>query len=229
MNKSSGSILVLLTGAVLMAYTMFRSVHLVQSTLPQDSQIMGYAALFGLDAALIAWTIYKARSARGDKQHAIAMFMVILQLFGIGGTLIADTWLVADPENAPDVIQIIALWVVPLIIATNVAAITSAHLCDPAAEIRNAQRDLEDELERQVADHLRQNKGKIASNVTQAAADHRAAEMLAQFMRERGNGGLQLHGGNGHKADAILAAEGSEPPQVQPKSGRRKRPVTGNE
>jgi hypothetical protein len=68
MNKSSGSILILLTGAVLMAYTMFRSVHLVQSTLPVDSQVMGYAALFGLDAALIAWTVFKARSARGDKR-----------------------------------------------------------------------------------------------------------------------------------------------------------------
>lgn len=183
MNRSSGNILILLVGGVLMIYTAYRSLHVVQATLPPEAQIVGYAALAGLDGALLAWTLFKARSARGDKQNAIATFMICLQLAGITATLIGDTVLTSDPtELTAGYLRTVTLWAVPLIIATNVAATVVVHLVDPAQEIFNAKREVQDEIERQVAEHLRQNAAQIAAQVTPAAADHRAAELLAEFM-----------------------------------------------
>ena len=214
MNKSSGRIFILVTGAVLMAYTMFRSVHLVQSTLPPGSQVMGYAALFGLDAALLAWTLFKTQTARGNTQHAVATFMIILQLLRIGATLVADTWLVADPETAPSTIRIVALWLVPIIITVNVAAITAVHLTDPTAEIRNAQRDLQDEIERQVAEQIRQQRGQIASSVSPTAARKYADDLLAQFTSALGGGEQQAQ-----QMMVMASEEGG--PLAEPKSRGR--------
>ena len=189
MNRASGNILILMIGGVLMVYTAYRSLHVVQSTLPPEAQIVGYAALAGLDGALIAWTLYKARSARGEKQNAIATFMICLQLCGITATLIGDTVLTSDPSNVTrDYLRMITLWAVPLIIATNVAATVIVHLVDPAQEIFNARREVRDEIERQVAEHLRQNASQIAAQVTPVAAQHRANELLAEFMRQKENG-----------------------------------------
>lgn len=190
MNRASGNILILMIGGVLMVYTAYRSLHVVQSTLPPEAQIVGYAALAGLDGALIAWTLYKARSARGEKQNAIATFMICLQLCGITATLIGDTVLTSDPSNLTrEYLRTITLWAVPLIIATNVAATVIVHLVDPAQEIFNARREVRDEIERQVAEHLRQNAAQIAAQVTPVAAQHRANELLAEFMRQKENGG----------------------------------------
>lgn len=193
MNKSSGNIMLLVTAGILMAYTAFRSVHLVQGTLPPGSEIMGYAALFGLDFSLIAWTVFKMFGARGEKQHAIATYMVCIQIAGVGATLLADTWFVADAQNAPAVIGMIALWIVPIIITINIAAVTATHLSDPSAEIRNAKNQLEDEINKQIAEQLRNNRGQIAGSITPEAARLYADEMLTQFMMTSRNG----HGHNG--------------------------------
>lgn len=213
-----------------MVYTAARSVHLVQTTLPPGSEIMGYAALFGLDFALIAWVVFKMFGARGDKQHAISTFMIVLQVVGVGACLLADTWTVADPGHSPEVIGLIALWVVPGVITINVGAVTAVHLSDPTHEIRNAQNTLEDELNKQVAEYLRQNRGQIAGSVTPQAAQHRASELLAQFVasqqQEQPDGALEgiraRLSGNGHGGPSgrVLAADGSEPVGV----GRKRKP-----
>jgi hypothetical protein len=181
MNRSSGNILLLLVGAFLLLYTAGRSVHIVQSTLPPGEEVMGYSALAGLDGALIAWVAFKMRSARGDKQHAIAMLMIVLQLFGLALTVIGDTVLTADPAGAPDQLRLIVLWMVPAVIVSNVAATVAVHLADPGQEITNAKRALEDELERQVAEYIRNNMAQLAATVAPTAAQHRAAELLASF------------------------------------------------
>ena len=120
-----------------------------------------------------------------------------------------------------------SLWLVPLIIAANVVAYTAAHLADPSAAIRNAERDLEDELHRQVADQIRQNKAQIAQDVSLVAAQHKAEEMLAQFAsKQKANTGNRvasilsgfLHTGNDKEQVDLAAAEGDTPPQVRPKS-----------
>lgn len=186
-SKATGNILILIVGGILLLYTCARSLHVVQSTLPPESQIVGYAALAGLDGALVAWSLFKARSARGDKQQAIASLMIVVQLAGIMATLIGDTILTADPTEATaTALRTITLWIVPLIIGTNVAATVVIHMVDPAQEVYNAKREVQDEISRQVAEHLRQNAAQIAARVTPAAAEHRADELLAEFMRAQG-------------------------------------------
>ncbi len=185
-QNSIGNILVLIVGTVLLVYTGARSVHVVQSTLPADSQVVGYAALAGLDGALIAWTIFRIKSARGDKQMAISLLMICLQLVGVVLLTLGDTLLVADPAGSPPAIRMIVLWAVPIIIGANVAASIAVHLTDPSNAVAQARRGFEDELQRQVAEHLTSRAPEISAGVAPAAAERRAAELLAELV---GGGG----------------------------------------
>jgi hypothetical protein len=215
MNKKAGDILILMVGAVLLVYTAYRSLHVVQSTLPPDAQVIGFAALFGLDFALLAWTVFKAKSARGDVQNAIAMFMIILQWVGVTALTLGDTLLTADPGNAPGYIRAVALWAAPIVISINVGAAIAVHLADPTREIEAARRSVQDEIQKQVAEQLRQNAAQIASMVTPVAADHNAKELLAEFMSGPS--------GNGQKpAGMVFTSEGAEVGQ-NPKATKRKR------
>lgn len=215
MNRKSGDILILLVSAVLLVYTAYRSLHVVQTTLPPDAQILGYVALFGLDFALVAWTVFKAKSARGDMQHAIAIFMILLQWVGVTALTLGDTLLTADPVNAPSYIKMIALWAAPIIISVNVGAAILVHLSDPQAAIHNARRDVQDEIERQVSETLKQNAGQIASQIAPTAAAQRAAELLAEF--ELRGGQAQAVGNwtfpwpkNGSKAKTVTTEAGGK-------------------
>lgn len=202
-----------------MVYTAYRSLHVVQSTLPADAQPLGYAALFGLDFALVAWTVFKAKSARGDAQHAIAVFMIVLQWVGVTALTLGDTLLTADPEHAPEYIRVVALWAAPIVIAVNVGAAIAVHLTDPEREIEQARRAVQDEIQRQVAEQLRTNAAQIAGQVAPVAADHRAKELLAEFMQKPGgNGNVR---GNGH---VVMASEGEQAalvPKAKAKAKRR--------
>jgi len=150
-------------------------------TLPSDARVKAYIGLAGLDGGLIAWTVFKMKSARGDMQHAIATFMIILQLFGVGLTSVGDALIHQNIEAMPEYVKTAVVWGVPLIIITNVAAITAVHLSDPRQEIERAQRNLEDEIEKSVAEHLRQNAAQIAAKVAPKVAEHRAEELTAPF------------------------------------------------
>jgi hypothetical protein len=73
---------------------------------------------------------------------------------------------------------------------SNVIAVVVAHLLDPAQTLRDAQRSLEDELQWQLADHLRQNAAQVASGAVPEAAAHKQAEMVAGFLAStRGKNG----------------------------------------
>jgi len=195
-------------GAVLMAFTMYRSLHVVQSTLDADGQILGYAALAGLDGGLLGWTLYKMNSARGDTQNAIAMFMIVLEWVGVAGLVVADTLLTADAANAPSYIRVIALWCVPVVISINVGAIIATKLADPGRQIETARRAVQDEIQRQVADQLREASAQIAGRVSPTAAAHHTDAMLAEYLRTFSGDGKDV---------VTFAQEGSESPK------RRKR------
>lgn len=181
MNKKSGTILLLCVGGLLLAYTAFRSFDILRQTLPPDAQIMAYIGLAGLDGGLIAWTVFKMKSARGDTQQAIATFMVVIQLAGVALTSIGDSLMYSAGERMPDYILTAVVWGVPAIIALNIAAVTVVHLSDPTRELEQARRQVRDEIEKQVAAHLRENAGQIASKVVPEAARHNADEVLATF------------------------------------------------
>lgn len=218
MNKRAGDILILIVGAVLMVYTAYRSIHVVQATLPPDAQPLGFAALFGLDFALVAWTVFKAKSARGDAQQAIAMFMIVLQWVGVTALTLGDTLLTADPANSPEYIKLMALWAAPIVISINVGAVVVVHLTDPAREIERARSAVQDEINRQVAEQLKSNAAQIAGRVAPVAADHRANELLSEFMNKSSGNGQKPSGG------LVFASEGAGVEVVQdPKAGKRKR------
>jgi hypothetical protein len=166
-----------------MAFTMYRSLHVVQTTLDADGQVLGYAALAGLDGGLLAWTVYKMKSARGDAQHAIAMFMIVLEWIGVAGLVVADTLLTADAASAPAYIRVIALWCVPVVISLNVGAIITVHMVDPQRAIEAARRTVQDEIQRQVAEQLKEASAQIAGQVSPTAAKHHAEGLLAEYVR----------------------------------------------
>jgi hypothetical protein len=182
----------LVIGGLLLGYTAFRSMDILRNTLPPDAQVLAYIGLAGLDGGLLAWVLYLRHSARGDAQRAVAMFMVVLELAGVALTSIGDSLLHTTGAQMPEYVLTAVTWGVPAIIALNIVAITVVHLSDPGAQIENAKRQLEDEVQRQVAEQLRQNLAQIAGQVTPSAAAHQAHELLASF-RVGQNGDSPMH------------------------------------
>lgn len=145
MNRSTGNIILGVSSLFLMVYTAIRSLHIVQESLPADLQIIGYAALWGLDGGLLVWFIVDLYSAQSERQRAISGLMIVLQIIGLGLAVVGDTVLVSDPTGAPAVLRVAVLWALPLIIVANVAAGVMYHQADPGA--LQARREREAELE----------------------------------------------------------------------------------
>ena len=206
MNENrGGSLLVWLVTIVLMIFSASRSVHLIQTTLPRDGQVMAYAALAALDGGVLGWFFFVTRAAAPGNQRTVGYLLLIVDLLGVVSALLADTWLVAGEDAA--MVGMVALWVLPLIIGANIIGAYVAHLLDPAQALRDAQRAVTHELEAQKAMHLRENAPSIAAGVAQAAAIHEAAQMTARFQAANTNGN--------HKVD--LEAEGVPAPKVKRK------------
>jgi len=201
MNKSgSGSVLLWLITIALIVFTASRSVHLIQSTLPGDSQMLAYAALAGLDGGVLAWLFWTTRSAQGGVQRTIGTLMIVVDLVGIAGAVLGDTMLVADAGNQ-ELVGMVAIWVVPIIIVANICATVVAHVFDPSQAIRDAERSVQDELQRQKAEYMKANAASIAAEVAQLAGQHAAKEMVA---------GFQAAHRNGQNAGTVFASDGSE-------------------
>jgi hypothetical protein len=210
-NKNgSGSVLLWLITIALIAFTASRSVHLIQFTLPADSQMLAYAALAGLDGGVLAWLFWTTRSAQGGVQRTIGTLMIIVDLCGIAAAVLGDTMLVAD-EGSKALVGMVAVWIVPLVIVANIVACVVAHIFDPQQAIRDAERAVTDELQRQKAEYMRANAASIAAEVAHQAGQHAAREMVA---------GFQSAHRNGHEA-ATFAEDGDDGVSLG-KSRRRK-------
>lgn len=210
-NRSMGSIMLLLVGGLLLAYSAFRSIHILGQTLPADAQMMAYIGLAGLDGGLIAWVLYIITGgARGDTQRAISTLMVVVQLVGVAITSIGDAVLTTDPAGAPGYIRIIVMWGVPAIIAANIVAITAVHLADPRQAIDRAERALRDEIDKQVAERLQAQAQQTAAKVAPQAAEARERELLARY--DQHELALAGNGANGHAPKAIAPKRGAQGP-----------------
>ena len=126
--------------------------------------------------------------------------MIIVDLVGIAGAVLGDTMLVAS-EGSKDLVGMVAIWIVPIIIVANVTATVVAHIFDPQQAIRDAERAVQDELQRQKAEYMKANAASIASEVAQLAGQHAARQMVAGFQASH-------HNGNG--ADVAFAKDGSD-------------------
>ncbi len=197
--NSSGSVLLWIITIALLIFTAARSVDLIQSTLPDQSKVLAYAALAGLDGGVLAWLFWTTRNARGGIQRTIGSLMIVVDLAGISAAVIGDTIRIADPGDKT-LVATVAIYVVPVIIVANIIATVTAHLFDPDQALRDAQRAIHDELEWQKARHLRDNAATIAQEVAQRAAIHEAEQMVARFE------GAQAFSHNGDRAKEMSGA-----------------------
>ena len=232
-QNNGGAVLIWIIAIALLAFTGFRSVHLVSSTLPADAQVLGFAALAALDLGVLGWLIFATRGARGS-QRTIATLMICVDLVGITAATLGDTMLIGGGDAARSMVSTIALWIVPIVVVANVAATIATHLLDPDQALRDAKRALSDELDWQLATSLRENAGTTAAGAIPEAVKHQQREMVARFMsglqtiEQVGN---KTSNGKPHPADmATLNSEGSNVyavgvpvPAERPKSNGRKR------
>jgi len=186
----------IISGALLI-YTAARTVSLVQSTLPEGSQIFAFAALFALDFGLIAWLHFATHGARGS-QRLIAVLMVVVDLAGISAAVIADTMRSVDPVASADTIRIAAMFMIPIIVVLNIAATVATSLLSPDQKIRDAKRALADELELSMAAHMSENADAIAAKASPEAAQHQIDNVVSKFLSTaRGSTGDKASRGNG--------------------------------
>lgn len=217
-NNRGGQVFIWLITLGLLAYTAFRSVDLVQSTLPNNIRITAYAALAGLDGGVLAWLFWTTRAARGGIQRTIGTLMVVVDLAGVAAAVLGDTMLTANAGDA-GTITLISVWLIPIVIVANIAATIIAHLFDPDQALRDAQRSVSDALELHKAEWLKANAASIAAGVAPEAAEHMARQMVSSFQANSRNG-------NG-KATAFQAAFPSGPavpasePNLVPKSKKK--------
>jgi hypothetical protein len=164
----------------LLIFTGFRSIHLVQSTLPGDAQVLGFAALAALDFGVLGWTFYANGGARGS-QRMVAILMVIVDMAGVAAAVIADTLLVSTGDQYGSLVTTVAAWILPIVVVANVAATISTKLMDPDVLLANAKREVSDSLELGTINHLRQNQQQIAARAMPEAAQHVEDELVSGF------------------------------------------------
>ena len=182
--------------------------------------MLAYAALAGLDGGVLAWLFWTTRSAQGGIQRTIGTLMIVVDLVGIAGAVLGDTMLVADAGNQ-EIVGMVAIWIVPLIIVANITATVIAHIFDPAQAIRDAERSVQDELQRQKAEFMRANAATIAAQVAEEAGIHAAGQMVAGFRATFGNNG----NGNGRGAPQVFSSDGGAGATL-PKRNHHKKPPT---
>lgn len=222
-ENKGGSLVVWIITIILMVFSASRSVHLVQTTLPQgDGQIMGFAALAALDGGVLGWFIFCTRGAAPGRQRVIGYIMLIVDLVGVVAALLGDTWLVAGQDAK--LVGMVALWLLPIIIGLNVIGAYTAHLMDPSQALRDAEHQMQHELEKQRAEHIKANAGQISQAVSKVQAEQYMAEMLARFEGASGGGGgsgikemlerimSTRNNGNGK---VTMAEDGAQVPKVK--------------
>lgn len=155
--KKSSNIFITLIKIGLICYTMIRTVDLVMATMPSGIQIFGVVAIFGLDIALLAWDNYSADpyKARSDGQHKVGVIMIVVNLIGVGAAMIADSMRIVDPGTYSSAISVISIWVISIVILSNVAALVAVNQLDPDRAEAQAAAEHERKLAGMQAQHER--------------------------------------------------------------------------
>jgi hypothetical protein len=206
-----GDILLLLVNGGAVAYSAARSWHVISNSLPPEMMIFGVVALAVTEVALVGWEVYYLQSAKCPAQKGIALLMFLAQLAVTGALVAGDTWMVVQPDAAPEFIKLAVLWSVPAILVSNIAALFGVHAADPDAQLAQAKLDVRQAIHAQTVAQLREGAAQIASEVSGTGAKHYADETRAEFLRS--------FSGNGHGKQTEMEAEGVS---VQ-KSSKRKR------
>ena len=188
-NNKSGNFFVWLLTLPLLAYSMFRNLDLIMSTMGGDpgSIVAGIGALFALDLGVLFW-LAAFNGARGT-QRSISGILIVLDLLGAFAGLLADTLLKGGGADNLDLIRVVSQWAIPVIIGANFAAGIAYHASDPDKIIRDRQRALDDELRLKLADALASNSGSVVEAALPAALANMQAEAKAHFLAQHGGRG----------------------------------------
>lgn len=178
--------------AGLMVYTAYRSYHLVTSTLPADAHIIGYFGLLALDVALIAWVRAFRTSARGEKQKEIANWMIWIQIIALLFVLLADTVTVVDPTAYREIVQLVTIFVVPVIVVVNIGAAIRFGNADPKLAIQSARVDFEDTLEGQMVKNMKMRAPGMAARVAPSLTQASLQSSLSHLENKYGVAGLSV-------------------------------------
>jgi len=215
-SEGSNDLFLWIIALVLLAFTAYRTAHLVSNTLPDDAKVMAFAALAALDFGALGWLAF-ANSTAGPR-HGLALLMVALDLFGVGAAAIADTALVAGVNAS--IVENVALWAVPIIVLCNVAATFAAKALDPVRKARETERVRLARIEharRRVLDEIEaaEREAELAMLRNRAAL---MRQRSAARMAERDFDDAEP-GANGRKRE--MAADGAELPGASKSRAKR--------
>lgn len=210
----------------LMAFSAFRNIDLLQSTLPNSTLaiIMSIAGLFALDLGVLLW-IKLLDKADSEDQSNVATIMIVIDMAGVIVGVLADTWLQTNNGADRSVIAFIANWAIPIIIGINFVAGVMYKLYDPGREVEMEQRRIAREIERErmiaALDLERAEAGaEIALQKARAAQirQSQALNLMEQAQQAMATATTRRGNGNGHKMNMEEVI-----PATAPKGdGRRK-------
>lgn len=215
-KKSSGDIALWILSIGIVVYTAFRSVHLVQATMPENAKQLGYFALFALDAALLIWTWYAINSAVTPIQVTVSMVMVYFQIIALVLAIMADTVMVFSGQQT-QMVFLIAAWAIPLIIGLNIAAAITCKIFTVERGNRIASKEFAAQFEQGTIQWMREHAPDL---VAQHAPDVANARLHTQLAGLTGKPSAAKPSANGAAPTAAFASEIDAPPSPKA-TGRR--------
>lgn len=202
-KKSSGDIALWVLSIGIVVYTAFRSVHLVQATMPENAKQLGYFALFALDAALLIWTWYAINSAVTPIQVTVSMVMVYFQIIALVLAIMADTIMVFSGQQT-QMVFLIAAWAIPLIIGLNIAAAITCKIFTIERSNRIASKEFSAKFEEGTIAWMREHAPDL---VAQHAPSVAAARLDSQLAGLTGKPTTAKHSPNGATPAATYASD----------------------
>lgn len=183
--KLISKILFYVISAALLVYAASRSLSFIISTLPPESQIIGYLALAATSGGAVAWLLVFLYSAEGTGQKVTAGLMVGLDLLGEFALFTFDTLYTTGKAGMtaallPGEIRMVVLGMSGLI-ALNILASFAFHLVDPenARDMREAA--VRDDLENKALTLIEKRGEELAGDLAPALAAQWAADFEKRF------------------------------------------------
>jgi len=174
--------------AVLIIWTASLSLDLMTQVLPGNN-LFRYFSVALFDGGALLFFLTFLYSAKGKAQRAIALTMMIVDLFGVALMAGGDLWLRQTFVDIPPMIGTITIWTVTVATVLNaVSGIYAYHLADPfvMAKIKD-QTDMDNLLllaEKKYTSKL----GEIADKLAEEMADVRFRDAVSAIRNDNASG-----------------------------------------
>lgn len=145
-----GDIIVLLLDLVLLVYTGYRSWHFLEGSMPPEYKVLALTGLWGLDVGAVAWSLVWIFGSTTRYQDWASMTMFVVDLIGMFLTSLVDSLTFTGGDAAvPPLLQLAALYGVPVIVLGNVVVGFIYHMTGPATRRKRAERQMREALQRE--------------------------------------------------------------------------------